>query len=84
MSAVQPESIHSATDKAAHALHNAVDKMAEKGAWAEAQIRKSGQQASESSHEIADEMKQYVQSHPLASLGMAVAAGFILASLLKR
>lgn len=80
MNAVQ----HPATEKAADALHGAVDKMAEKSAWAEEQLRKSSQQATQTSHELADDVKKYVHTHPLASLGMAVAAGFILASLMKR
>lgn len=80
MNAVQ----HPATEKAADVLHSAVDKAAEKGAWAEEQIRKSGQQASQSSHELADDVKKYVNAHPFASLGIAVAAGFILASVVKR
>lgn len=78
------QQIHPATEKVAKAAHNAVDRIAEKGARAEETVRESSRRMTVQSQEVAESMRAYVSVHPFASMGMAAAAGFILAALIRR
>lgn len=85
----------SLTDKAASAAHEAINQVAATAAEAEERIRKavaeaeqrvraSTRDARDQSEELAETIGQYAQQHPLATVGIAFAAGFLLASLFKR
>ena len=74
----------STTERVAGAAHHAVDAAAERSARAENRIRETGHRAAERSQEMRDTVGDYVNQHPVASLGIAVAAGFILGSLIRR
>lgn len=72
------------TDRASKAAHEAVDRLAGQGAQYEERLRSGSQQASERGHEVADQVADYVKKNPVQSVGLAVAAGFLLGSILRR
>lgn len=72
------------TDRASRAAHEAVDRLAGQGAQYEERLRSGSQQASERGHELADQVGDYVKKNPMQSVGIAVAAGFLLGSILRR
>lgn len=75
---------HRTTDRVAQAAHETVDRVAERGARAEDYVRDNGQRYRQQTEEMAGELTEYVRANPYKSLGMAVAAGFIIGSLLRR
>ena len=86
---------HQATDQFAAKAHDTVDRVAERAGRAEQNVRKSAArakeralEAEEQAMEIADETVQrahsYIRRNPVVSAGIALAAGFVLSSLLRR
>lgn len=75
--------LHSATQRLAQAAHEAVDTLSAYVGRAEERLRESGTMASERSREIADQVKQYVEDHPLAAIGIAAGVGFALGMMLR-
>lgn len=84
-----------ATVKAAEATHQAVDTVAEKAAAAEDALRKTAASSEEALAQKQAEIKQQLQStysktrefaaqNPLATAGIAFAAGVVLTALLRR
>lgn len=72
-----------AVDQAAQGAHAAVDKASDMAnRSAEAFDRKS-EQLGEAKDEFARATEKYVHEHPMASIGMAVAAGFLLSRILS-
>jgi ElaB/YqjD/DUF883 family membrane-anchored ribosome-binding protein len=91
--ATEPQS--RTTDKIAKAAHEAIDKMATGADQVEARVRQTAADAQSSMRERTDKaqrmsedalanMRDYVHEHPIASLGMAFAAGIIFSALLRR
>lgn len=75
--------LQSATERLAQAAHRAVDTLSEYSGKAEERIRDTTQVASERSQEIAQQVRQYVEDHPMAAIGIAAAVGFALGVLLR-
>jgi len=63
---------HEAVDKIANASHHAADVLGEKGA-----------QLQNLQEEWLADVRKYVNGHPVQSLGIAVAGGFLLSRLLR-
>lgn len=63
---------HEAVDKAANAANQAADALGKKGE----QLKNAEQQ-------FVEDCRGYIHEHPVASLGMAVGAGFLLSRLLS-
>jgi ElaB/YqjD/DUF883 family membrane-anchored ribosome-binding protein len=89
------EHFNTTTAKVASAAHTAVDIAAENLAQAEMALREARMKAGEKVSETAEHaksysedavatVKAYVNLYPLRSLGMALAAGYLLSSLIKR
>lgn len=86
--------LHSATDRMAESAHAAVDGAAEYSGRTEERLRQQADRASRQYHdaqgrasvkgrEVHDELMQYLNEHPYQSLGIAVAAGYILGAILR-
>lgn len=93
----QPADVDTATtaDQIAKKLHAAIDRLNVHANSAEERIqqatqnmeqllKQSKQTAADKADEVSGSVKQYVDQHPLASLGMAFGAGVLLAVLLRR
>lgn len=78
------ESLHSTTERVARSAHDVIDKAADKSERLEAKARDAGQRASQRAQDFEREAVSYVRQHPYKSVGIAVAAGFVLGALLKR
>ncbi len=83
------------SEKAADQVHEAVDRLAASAKDAEERIRKlvaeaEGRLQSKSDNaqkrveDLADSVGEYSREHPLATVGVAFAAGFLLSALLRR
>ena len=86
---------HQTTEAMARTAHEAVDKVADSAAHAEERIRKAGAAAQENlkagserarmkSSELTGEVREYVNDHPLAALGIAFAAGMFISAMMRR
>ena len=75
--------LHRATERLARAAHQAVDTFSQYSGRAEERLRESGQVASERSREVIDQVKQYVEDHPLAAIGIAAAVGFTVGMMMR-
>lgn len=75
---------HRTTDRVAQAAHETVDRVADRGARAEEYVRENSERYRQQSQDWVEQMGDYVREHPYRSLGMAVAAGFVIGSLLRR
>ena len=84
-----------AIDRAAHGAHEMIDRVAEKAGPAVDRLRGNVNNATQAVHSGVDELSQMperwletsracVRDHPLASLGVAVAAGMLLSRLMAR
>jgi ElaB/YqjD/DUF883 family membrane-anchored ribosome-binding protein len=76
------ETASQTVDKIASGAHQAVDRIASAASSAVSQLGVHGDQVLEGKDQLLDRASQYVRSQPLASLGVALAAGFILSRLL--
>jgi len=72
------------SSRAAQAAHQAIDQLSARGAEAELRLRDAGTRVSARSQELTKELTDYVTEKPLAALGIAAAAGFVLGVLLRR
>ena len=84
-----------AVDRAAQGAHEVIDRVAEKAGPAEARLRSGINNAGQTIQNSVDELgrmpgqwlktsRACVRDHPLASIGVAVAAGMLLRRLLVR
>jgi len=73
---------HDTVDRAARGAHQTVDRLAEKAANAAAQMGEKGEYFNEQKDRVMSQTRTYVQTHPVAAIGIAVAAGFLLSRLL--
>jgi ElaB/YqjD/DUF883 family membrane-anchored ribosome-binding protein len=85
----------SATDKFAAKAHETVDRVAERTAATERDLRERADRASARIHETeerakamasdtAKNLESYIERNPLMSAGIAFAAGLVLSGLLRR
>jgi ElaB/YqjD/DUF883 family membrane-anchored ribosome-binding protein len=70
--------------RAAQAAHEAIDQISARSAEAEERLREASARATERTQELAGDVTEYVNKNPLAALGIAAAAGFIIGSLMRR
>ena len=72
-----------AVDRLASGAHEAVDKIAGAAAQAADALGAKGEQLKGVQVRVMDACRGYVREHPVASLGIAVAVGFVLSRLLS-
>lgn len=79
------------TARVAENLHDAVDAAAERAGGAEEHLRDQAEKARQAAEyakargaEVVDTVARYTRDNPLAAVGVAFAAGFLLASLTRR
>src|SRR5438876_100217 len=77
------KNVQSTTDRVAKATHEAIDTLSDYGTRAEEQLRETGRRAGERTREYTDEVGSYVAKRPIASLAMALGAGFLLGALTR-
>ena len=80
------------TDKAKDALHHSVDAMADRAAKAEGAVRNTADRSAESLSATQDkiinqwkgsQIKQFATENPIATAGIAFAAGMLITTLLR-
>lgn len=91
----EPKPEPSMTEKAAQAVHRAVDQVAEKAAGAEEKLRRQAAEKSDQASATSEEIKakaqetlasaeSYARQNPLAAAGIAFAAGVLASVILRR
>jgi ElaB/YqjD/DUF883 family membrane-anchored ribosome-binding protein len=70
-------------DKASQSAHEAIDKIASATSQAADALDEKGQQLKQAEQQLLENCRGYVRDHPLTSLGIAAAAGFLLSRLLS-
>ncbi len=65
-------------DKAANSVNEAVDKVASATNQAAEVLGKKGEQLKNAEQQLLEDCRVYVRDHPMTSVGIAVAAGFLL------
>jgi ElaB/YqjD/DUF883 family membrane-anchored ribosome-binding protein len=71
------------TDNAINSAHEAVDKLASAASHAADAIGEKGEQLKNAEHRLVANCSGYVRDNPIASIGIAVATGFLLSRLLS-
>ncbi|HUF21430.1 MAG TPA: hypothetical protein VMP00_11860 [Burkholderiales bacterium] len=71
-----------AVEQIAAGAHQAIDRIAGAATQAAETLGLSGEQMKNVQAQV-EQCREYVRDHPLASLGMAVAAGYVLSRLLS-
>jgi len=77
------EAVRPAVDRLASGAHQAVDKMGGAASQAAETIDLKGEQLMDAQTRLTENCREYVRDHPIASLGIAVAAGFLVSRLLS-
>jgi ElaB/YqjD/DUF883 family membrane-anchored ribosome-binding protein len=75
--------LQSATERLASAAHSAVDTLSDYSGRAEDRVRNTTRIASERSREYLDQIRDYVEAHPVAAIGIAAAVGFAFGILMR-
>jgi len=70
-------------DKASNFAHEAVDKLASASNQAVEALDEKGQQLKNAEQRLVRNCQVYIRDNPVTSLGIAVAAGFLLSRLLS-
>ena len=70
-------------DKASHTAHEAVDKIASATNQTAEALGDKGKQVQNAEKQVVENCRAYVRDNPITSLGIAVAAGFLLSRLLS-
>ena len=70
-------------DKASQSAHEAVDKIASATNQAAEALGEKGEQLKNAEQQLMASCRAYVQDNPITSLGIAVAAGFLLSRVLS-
>jgi len=73
-----------ALEQAAQGAHSAVDKMSGMANNSAEALDLKGEQFGEAKDELIRATQKYLQAHPMASIGIAVAAGYVLSRVLSR
>jgi ElaB/YqjD/DUF883 family membrane-anchored ribosome-binding protein len=74
---------HDKIDQASNAARPAVDRLAGKAHNMVDKLEAKGEQWMEAEEEMMGEIQAYVRQHPLQSIGIAVAGGFLLSRILS-
>jgi len=72
-----------AVDSIAAGAHGAVDSLGQAANSAAAAIDRKGTQLHDVQQRLSESTRHLVQDHPLATIGVAVAAGFLLSWIMK-
>ena len=70
-------------DKIASSAHHAVDRIASAATSAATQFGVKGDEMLETKDRVVESAREYVRNHPMAALGIALAAGFILSRIIR-
>ena len=71
-------------DKASHSAHEAFDKIASATSQAAEALGEKGEQLKKAEQQLMKNCRGYISDNPITSVGIAVAAGFLLSRLLSR
>jgi ElaB/YqjD/DUF883 family membrane-anchored ribosome-binding protein len=71
------------TDKVSHSAHEAYDKIADATSQAAEALGEKGEQLKNAEQQIMEDCRVYVRDNPITSMGIAVAAGFLLSRVLS-
>ena len=71
------------TDKAANSAHEAIDKAASATNQAAEALGEKGEQLKNAEQQLIEDCRVYVRDNPITSVGIAVAAGFLLSRVLS-
>jgi ElaB/YqjD/DUF883 family membrane-anchored ribosome-binding protein len=72
-----------ATEQASDYIHDTVDKIAKATNDATDRLEKKGAQLKSSEEHMVANCQSYIRDNPITSVGVAVAAGFVLSRLLS-
>lgn len=75
------DAVRPAVDRIASGAHQAVDRLADVAASAADSLSTRGAQIRDAQEKLTGQARSYVTAHPLATVGIAVAAGFLLSRL---
>ena len=75
------DAVRPAVDRIANGAHQAVDRMADVASHAAETLNVRSAQIREAQEKVAGQARSYVSAHPLATVGIALAAGFLLSRL---
>jgi ElaB/YqjD/DUF883 family membrane-anchored ribosome-binding protein len=70
-------------NKATARVHGAVDQVADAAAPAAHWLEEQGETLTTSGEKLVDNTCKYIAAHPLQSLGLAVAAGYLISRLTR-
>ena len=76
--------VHEKVDQLAGAAHRAVDKVVEATGTVGDKLKAQGQDLMATEERLMNSVCDYARERPLATIGIAIAAGFILGTLAKR
>ena len=71
------------TDKVSHSAHEAYDKIADATSQAAEALGEKGEQLKNAEQQLMEDCRVYVRDNPITSVGIAVAAGFLLSRVLS-
>jgi ElaB/YqjD/DUF883 family membrane-anchored ribosome-binding protein len=77
------ETIMKTIDKAANSANEAVDKVASAANQTAEALSEKGEQLKNAEQQMMEDCRVYVRDNPITSLGIAVAAGFLLSRVLS-
>lgn len=75
-------SAHGAVDRVASGAHRAVDKIVGAAGSAAGTLSQKRERMTVASSELTDDLRGYVQSNPLVSIGIAAAVGYIFSRII--
>ena len=71
-------------DNASKSAHEAFDKIASATSQAGEALGEKGEQLKKTEQQLMKNCRSYISDNPITSVGIAVAVGFLLSSLLRR
>lgn len=77
------ESATATVDKIASGAHQAVDRIASAATSAASQLGMKSEDMLEAKDRMLDSTREYVRTNPMAALGIALAAGFVLSRIMS-
>jgi ElaB/YqjD/DUF883 family membrane-anchored ribosome-binding protein len=78
------EQAQSGINRASDTAHQAVNRVAEAAQQTADRLTARGQEWATSGNEWMESTRVYVREHPMAAVGMAIAAGYLLSRILGR
>ena len=75
---------HEAVDKAAAGAHKAVDSTAQASSKAADAVSQKAARLRETEEELVGKARDYISKNPLAAVGIAAGAGFLISRLLRK